>query len=151
MSENDKLVNEIAVKLSMLLEGDLPEEQFAQFQDLLLQNKQAREYYYRLLAINANLQEAENIIHLQDETQKNNSLDLLNALLTGESSAPAVEMPEIVELPPVAPSRGRPQELPPISKVKLVSFLMSVAAVLIIGLYVHISVVPSVEVATIDR
>ncbi len=151
MIENDKLMNEIAVKLSMLLEGDLTVEQFAEFQGLLLHNKQARDYYYRLLAINANLQEAENLVHLQDETQKNDSLHLLNALLTEESSAPAVVMPEIVELPSVEPARGRPQELPPISKVKLISFLMSVAAVLLIGFYVHISIEPSVEVATIDR
>lgn len=150
MTRDDKLLIDVATFLSYSLEGELTAEQYQSFSALLRENHQARDYYYRLLALQARLQETESILAFRDVCEAAAcSPELWNALSMEEITAPAVEIPpqkqpkEIVQLVPVVKS---PRQ---ISKFSLFTLVLSAAAVLFVVLFLHFAPDPRVAVATV--
>lgn len=149
MNQNDPILNEVADLLSHSLEGDLTPERFEYFKNLLQKDPRARAYYYRLLTIYATLQEAESILVLQDDASEATFQEALNALSIEEKTAPAIDVPcqdQTKETFPKTPYKKMPHKL---SKSALVTFVMSVAAILFVALLLRFGPVPRVQVATV--
>lgn len=150
MSHDHKLLNEVATLLSQSLEGDLPEDQYEDFKDLLRSNPQAREYYYHLLSIHATLQETESILILQeDSTQTLCSREVWDALSIEEKTAPAADVPPQKKTIEVIQKIHRNKVPYRMSRFSLLTFVVSTAAILLIALFLHFGPDPSFKVATL--
>jgi len=151
MNHNDPLLNEVAELLAHSLEGDLQEDQFVYFRNLLQSDPLARAYYYRLLSIQATLQEAESVLALQDDPREVDYHEALNALSIEEKTAPAIDIPRLTEIDAVLPMLHYPKVPRKISRFSIVTLVISAAAVMLIAALLRFGPAPRIEVATITN
>lgn len=149
MSHDDALLSRVASLLSLSLEGELSEEQFASLEHLLETEPRAREYYYRLLSIHAMIQEAESILALQDDVREIPfGLEVWKALSIEEKTAPAVPVVQ-EEKPRKVVSKIQYERAPRrVSRFSLFLLVFSSAAMLFFALLLHFAPPPPVEAAT---
>jgi hypothetical protein len=149
MTGNDPILQEVATLLAHSLEGDLPADQFEYFKNLLQHNPRARACYYRLLSIQATLQEAESILILQDDSSETDYREAFNALSIEEKTAPAVEIPRQKPIKEIVSKIHYEKAPRTLSKSSIVTLAMSVAAILLIVLLLRFGPDPRIEVATV--
>ncbi|MEN6307941.1 MAG: NPCBM/NEW2 domain-containing protein [Anaerohalosphaeraceae bacterium] len=149
---NNKMLNEVATLLALCMEGDIHPDQFDYLQNLLQNNQQAREHYYRLLAMHATLQETESILALQDNTSKNlYDQEVWDALSIEEKTATAVEIPQEKQPEQLVQRIERKKVAHTISKSSRFTFIASIAASVLIILLLRFSPQPVVDVATVSN
>ncbi len=151
MNHNDPILYEVATLLLHSLEGDLTAEQFERFNALLQKEDRARAYYYRLLSTHAALQEAESILMLQDDVNEATYQNALNALAIEEINAPTVDIP-IQKTAQEVIQKIHNNKVPyTFRKSAIVTFAVSVAAILLIGIFLRFGPVARIEVATLSN
>jgi hypothetical protein len=151
MNRNDPILNEVAALVMHSLEGDLPADRFEYFKDLLQRDSRARAYYYRLLSIHATLQEAESLLMLHEDSLESDYQEALNALSIEEKTAPTVDMPRQEPAKAIIPKIHYEKVPHPLRKSAVVTFVISVAAMLLIALLLRFGPAPRIEVATVTR
>ena len=150
MNPHETRLNEVVLLLLHSLEGDLGAEQHEYFESLLREDPRAREYYYRLLAIHATLQEPESIFTLQDDfVETPYSREVWDALSIEEKTAPAIAVPPPAKPQEIIQKVSRHKAPYKSNKSSLFVFVISVAAILFLALFLHFGPDPRVEVATV--
>lgn len=130
----------------LALDGQMNDEQFAEFDRLLRENSSFRLYYLRFMALNASLGAIDKFpaARIGEADDAVLSHDLWSQLAREEQTAETIE----IEIPKQKPAIikkdliGRPPRK--INKFSLVSALMSVAALVFLIIYVHVAPVRSV-------
>ncbi len=123
------------------LDGQMSDEHFSEFDRLLREDTSFRRYYLRFMAVNASLGAIDRFpaARIAEEDNAVLSHDLWLELAREERTAETVEIeipkakPEIIKMSSVDKTPRK------IDRVSLVSVIMSVAAILLLLLYIHLA------------
>ena len=141
---NSKKYDEILFKA---IEGDLSPEELATLQQLLKEDRSAREYYLDFIEVHAGLNHIGGSIEQVDSLQTNNKdfkvdLNIWNQLLNDSQSSPSVEIEmqnEQLESPSIP---AKIETVRPSKWFRIYSSLVSAAAILLIMFIAYSNIFP---------
>jgi len=149
MDNNDKLLAEIGDLLIRAMDNAVTAEEFARLQQRLRSERLARQHYFDLLSTLAGMDQMQDLLMEEDAAK---TMDLLTALVENEKTATAVEVKK--EEKPVdsnLPKRKIHKPRPQVSRLSVVSLVLSSAALLFLMAYAFLisSGQTGAEVATL--
>jgi hypothetical protein len=132
----------ICEKIIRILDGAVSEEEFRAFEKILIENPQVRHIYMSVLKAHAYMQKPGHSAKINRvNEQRESEFDglLWQLLAKAEMESPSVELPKTKSLPQIADSQKAQyaHDAPKRNKTAILSLILSVAAILLLMVFVH--------------